>query len=263
MSGQPSPEDLALLARFREYRRTGDRALRDELVTSQLGLAAAVARRFARRGEPIEDLVQVASYGLVRAVERFDPEHGAPFAGFAVPTIMGEIKRHFRDHTWSGKVPRGMKELTARVSGAVETLTGELGRAPTVPEIAAQLGVSVDLVVEALDAQQLYRPGSLTAATAERSGDHPGLAVVDRGLAGVEDRLTVERLLRTLPERERRILELRFYDELTQSEIAEAVGVSQMHVSRLIRHALNQLAVRADPAGQRGSGRLGVADRSA
>lgn len=263
MSGQRTGEDDALATRFRAYRSSGDRALRDELVRSQMGLATAVARRFARRGEPLDDLIQVANYGLVRAVERFDPEHGAPFAGFAVPTIMGEIKRHFRDHTWSGKVPRGTKELATRVNGAVEGLTGDLGRAPTVPEIAERLSVSVDAVVEALDAQQLYRPGSLSPVGSERAGDHPGLAVTDHGLSLVEDKLTVERLLRTLPERERRILELRFYDELTQSEIAEVVGVSQMHVSRLIRHALAQLAVRVDPAGRRGTGARAATGRSA
>ncbi len=234
-------DDAVLLEGFRRYRESQDRELRDELVAAHLGLAAAIARRFARRGEPLDDLVQVANYGLVRAVERFDPERGTSFAGFAVPTMMGEIKRHFRDHAWSGRVPRRAKELTPRLASAVEVLTGTLGRAPTVPEMAEHLGVSVDRIVEAIDAQQLYRPAALSSIAPER-GEHPQVAEIDLGLAHVDDRITVERLLETLPQRERRIVELRFYEEMTQTQIAEIVGISQMHVSRLLRQALARLA---------------------
>ncbi len=236
-----------LRERFREYRRTGAIEQRNALVEAHTSLAASVAKRFARRGEPLDDLIQVANFGLVKAVERFDPEHGASFVSFAVPTMLGEIKRHFRDRTWTAKVPRSAKELLLRLSTANEELTAELQRSPTVAEVAVRLGVTEDNVLEAMEARSVYRPASLSSLPSDRSGPprlESQLGVTDRDLGGVEDRLTVTRLLETLPERERRIVELRFYQDLTQSEIAAIVGISQMHVSRLLRQALSQLATR-------------------
>jgi RNA polymerase sigma-B factor len=230
--------------RFRAYGRTGDRDLRNGLVASYVGLATSVARRFAGRGEPLDDLIQVANFGLVKAVERFDPDRGTSFASFAVPTMLGEIKRHFRDHTWSARVPRSAKDLLPRVSSAIESLSAELHRSPNPEEVAERIGASVEAVIEALDARAMYRPASLSALAPERN-EHPGLAATDRGLGAVDDELTVRSLLEMLPERERRIVELRFFEDMTQSEIAAIVGLSQMHVSRLLRQALASLATRS------------------
>jgi RNA polymerase sigma-B factor len=236
-----------LAAKFREYQRTGDRGVRTELVTAHAALAHSVARRFARRGEPLDDLFQVASFALMKAVERFDPDRGVNFTSFAVPTMLGEIKRHFRDRTWSAKVPRSAKERLTRLRMATDALTSELQRSPTVSELAERLDLTVDEVIEALEARAAYRPAPF-ATESDPDGGEPAAAAppgaLDSGLAAVEDRMTVARLLATLPERERRIVELRFYGGKTQTEIAEEVGVSQMHVSRLLRKALQELASR-------------------
>ena len=232
----------ALTERFRQYRATDDRRIRNELVTDTRSIAEACARRFANRGEPLEDLEQVAFLGLVKAVERFDPAQGVPFAGFAVPTITGELRRHFRDTTWALKVPRRAKDLHVRMPGAIERLGAELGHAPTPAEIANELSITVDDVLDALDAGTAYRttstdvPAGAAAANNAMStaGDEPGLAP--------EERVLLTQLLETLPERERTILYLRFFEDLSQSEIAERVGTSQVHVSRLLRRALRDLS---------------------
>ena len=206
------------------------------------------------RGEPLDDLEQVAFEGLVKAVERFDPDRGPGFAAFAVPTIVGEIKRHFRDHTWATKVPRAAKELATRLTAATEALSVQLHRAPTVPELADALGVSEDVVIEALDARTAYRPASLSTPADRDGGRTLGdtLATDDRGFARVEAHITVEGLLASLPERERRILELRYFDELSQDQIAARVGISQMHVSRLLRRVTDLLAASAPADGEGG-----------
>ena len=241
-----SAEDIELEQLFRDHRSSGDVELRNALATRYLSLAAAVARRFANRGEPLDDLVQVANYGLVKAVERFDVDRGVSFASFAIPTMIGELKRHFRDRTWSTKVPRSAKDLMPRLSTATEELTTRLQRAPTVPELAEHLGVDVDALLEAIDARAAYRASSMSSSGQRGDSDlEMQVGDLDPDLVGVENTLTVRHLIETLPDRERRIVELRFYDELTQSEIAEIVGVSQMHVSRLLRQALDRLATRA------------------
>ena len=229
---------------FRAYRAAPTQERRNALVADHLGLARSLARRFAGRGEPLDDLEQVAFEGLVKAVERFDADRGSSFAAFAVPTIVGEIKRHFRDHTWATKVPRAAKELSTRITATTESLSSQLCRAPTVPELAEALGVAEDVVIEALDARTAYRPGSLSAPTDRDGGRTLGdsLASDDRGFGTVDARLTVERLLSALPARERRILELRYFEELSQDQIAERVGISQMHVSRLLRRVTDLLA---------------------
>jgi RNA polymerase sigma-B factor len=247
----PDPDELA--AKFRAYRQNPDRELRNEIVTAYAGLAHSVARRFARRGEPLDDLYQVASFALLKAVERFDPERGVNFTSFAVPTMLGEIKRHFRDRTWSAKVPRSAKERVTRLRMVTDSLTSELQRSPTVGELAERLDLTIDEVLEALEARAAYRPATFATDADPDNGEPPAAAtpgVLDSGLTAVEDRMTVAHLLSTLPERERRIVELRFYGGKTQTEIAEAVGVSQMHVSRLLRKALSDLARHYEPAAE-------------
>jgi RNA polymerase sigma-B factor len=230
------------LERFFEYRRTKDRRLRDELIQDHLGLALALARRFAGRGESVEDLEQIATLGLLKAVERFEPERGLAFSTFATPTIAGEIKRHFRDRSWSVRVPRALQELGLRLTATVQELTNELGRSPTLAEIAEQLEVDQEDVLEAMEANRAYATHSLDAQLPgeDRSlgdtlgGDEPGME-------NVESQIVVEDLLATLPEREQTILRLRFFDGLTQTEIATRVGISQMHVSRLLARSLETL----------------------
>ncbi|MEJ7765804.1 MAG: SigB/SigF/SigG family RNA polymerase sigma factor [Acidimicrobiales bacterium] len=229
---------------FVQYRQTGERAVRNDLAERHRGLAVSLARRFNGRGEPLDDLLQVAMIALLRAIERFEPERGNSFTTFATPTILGELRRHFRDHTWALKVPRPIKDLHLRVRPAVAELRVELGRAPFVPELAQHLDCTDEEIIQALEVSAAYRPTSLHAVG--RNGE--GLTLEDR-LASEGDPLgsfeaveTVRALMGRLPERERTVLHLRFYDELSQSEIAERVGLSQMHVSRILRATLERLS---------------------
>lgn len=222
----------------------GRAALRAELVQGYLPVARHIARRFTGRGEPEDDLVQAGMVGLIGAVDRFDPERGVDFLSFAVPTITGEIRKHFRDHTWAMRVPRRLKDVQATISAATASLMQELGRAPRPSEIAARLDMPVEDVLEGLSAQQAYRNDSLDELS--QAGYPPlsgNVGAVDGDLQGVEDRETLVPLLNALPERERLILVLRFFGNHTQSQIAEVVGVSQMHVSRLLDRTLKELRV--------------------
>jgi RNA polymerase sigma-B factor len=209
--------------------------LRQHLVEAQLPLVHHLAQRFRGRGEPYDDLVQVGTIGLLNAVDRFDPERGS-FTGFAVPTILGEIRRHFRDRGWALRVPRRLQELGRQVSEAREILTQQLGRSPTVQEIAQQLDADPDLVLEALDTASVYATVPLPSTPEE--GEMAPLGFIDSGLELVEQRATLRPLLARLPARERTILALRFVRGMSQSQIAAEVGVSQMHVSRLITRSL-------------------------
>lgn len=233
-----------LLQQFREYRASGTRNLRNALVEEHIGFADFLARRFANRGEPIDDLRQVALVGLVKAVERFDPDRGVTFASFAVPTITGEIKRHFRDRTWSVRVPRNLQELTLEIERARNELGHTLGRSPTVSEIAENLDVTDEQVLEGLEAATYYRSGSLDAPVAGAEGRSLGdrIPSVTDDHAEAENRALVRQLLANLPVRERRIVYLRYFEGLTQNEIADRMGISQMHVSRLLTKSLDQLA---------------------
>lgn len=228
---------------FLAYKGSGDATLRNELVVRHAGVAEALARRFAGRGEPLDDLEQVAQFALVRAVERFDPERGVPFVGYAVPTILGELKRHFRDRTWSGSVRRAVKELLPQVRAATEALEAESGRSATPHEVAEQLGISVDDVLEALEAGRWYRADSLSRPGTE-GGEELGARVAspEDGIALTVDRLLVESMLERLEPRERRIVVARFFEEKSQDQIAAELGISQMHVSRLLRRSLEQLS---------------------
>lgn len=236
-------KDAENLVLFEQYKATGAVRLRNELVVRHRGVAEAVARRFSGRGEPLEDLTQVAHFALIRSVERYDPERGVPFVGFAVPTILGELKRHFRDRTWSGTVSRSVKELLPRVRAAAETIEMESGTSATPPQIAEHLGVAVDQVIVALDAGRSYKASSLSS-TGPSGGTPMSERIVAReDLIGASiDRVLVESLLEHLDERDRRIVELRFYREMSQDAIAGELGISQMHVSRLLRRALEQLS---------------------
>ena len=209
--------------------------MRQRLVEAQLPLVHHLAQRFRGRGEPYDDLVQVGTIGLLNAVDRFDPERGS-FTGFAVPTILGEIRRHFRDRGWAMRVPRRLQELGRQVSEAREVLTQKLGRSPTVQEIAQYLDADPDLVLEALDTASVYATVPLPSTPEE--GEMAPLGFIDSGLELVEHRATLRPLLARLPARERTILALRFVRGMSQSQIAAEVGVSQMHVSRLITRSL-------------------------
>ncbi len=218
---------------------------RDELVTMHLPLVHHLARRFRDRGEPHDDLVQVGTIGLIKAVDRFDPERGVEFSTYATPTVLGEIKRHFRDKGWSVRVPRRLQELRMSIAGATAELSQDLGRSPTVKELATRLEVTEDEVLEGLEAAQSYSTLSLDGAGNDPGGDSPALVDTlgtdDSALAHVEYRETLRPLLAALPDRERQIVLLRFFHNKTQSQIADEVGVSQMHVSRLLAKSLATL----------------------
>ncbi|HET6794276.1 MAG TPA: SigB/SigF/SigG family RNA polymerase sigma factor [Acidimicrobiales bacterium] len=245
MRTDPDERD-ALRRRFAEFAETREPALREELVEAHLGLAEYLARRFANRGEPLDDLVQVASIGLVKAVDRFDPERAVEFSTYATHTIVGELKRHFRDKGWAVRAPRRLQELYLRLGQVISTLSQQLGRSPTIAELATEVQASEEEVLEALEAGQAYRFASLDAPAP--GPDDEGSATLasqlgsdDPTMAAAEDRAALGPLLDHLPPREQRILFLRFFQGMTQSEIAAQLGISQMHVSRLLARSLAQL----------------------
>lgn len=240
-----------------EYQATRDTAVRDKIVEGHFRLARHLARRFENRGVALDDLVQVASLGLLKAVERFEPDRGLEFSTFATPTIMGELKRHFRDKGWAIRVPRRVQELHIRLNVLVNELTNQLGRSPTIAELAVAARTSEEEVLEAMEASQAYRTASLETPSADGDGDTfdgPQLLSEDTGPLQVENKMLVEELIATLPRREQMILRLRFFEEMTQGEIADRLDISQMHVSRLLSRSLEQLRHRlegadGDPAG--------------
>lgn len=227
---------------FERFARTGAEADRNALVEAHLGLAEFFAKRYRNRGVADDDLRQVARLALVQAVDRFDPEVGVEFSTFAGRTIDGTLKRHFRDTAWSVRVPRSLQELSVEVRRTSNELSVQLGRSPTIAELAEATGRDADLVVEALEADQAYRADSLDVPDDEGGVTSPGS--VDGGYARRETQLVVRELIASFPERERRILELRFDHEKSQSEIAEELGISQMHVSRLLRRCFEQMRAR-------------------
>ena len=227
--------------RFAELRRTSNSRLRDELIEEHMWLARHCARRFSGRGESPDDLIQVANMALVKAVDRFDPTFRVRFATFAVPTIIGELRRHFRDRTWSMRVSRRLKDLHLELKAASEQLSHDLGRAPSVDELADALDCTPEDVLEALEAGAAYRATSLSAGLGSEEGEEIVPGENDQELEDSSVRVLVQDALNTLPERERRVVYLRFYLGLTQSEIAEEIGVSQVHVSRILRSTLSQL----------------------
>ena len=233
-------KDRALLRRYHEQ---GDLAAREQLIERYMSLVRSLARRYASRGEQLDDLVQIGAIGLIKAIDRFDIDRGVELTTYATPNIIGEIKRHFRDHGWAVRVPRGLQELSIQLMRVVEQLTGELSRSPTIAELAEATGASEEEVLEALETGRAYSPLSLSVGS---SGDDDELDPLESiggeedGYEISEDRALLEPGMRVLDARERMILQLRFYEGLTQSQIAQRVGISQMHVSRLIRRALEK-----------------------
>ncbi|KUL22390.1 RNA polymerase sigma factor SigF [Actinoplanes awajinensis] len=217
-------------------------AMRDRAIEAWLPLARHLSSRYANRGEPRDDLYQVAVVGLIKAVDRFEPDRGVDFAGFAIPTIVGELKRHFRDKTWSVRVPRRLQELRLAITAANNTLTNDLGRSPTVADIARHLEISEDEVIEGLEGARAYNSTSLSTPVTE-GGSELGetLGGEDSAFEEAELRVALGPAMSALDEREQKIITLRFYGNLTQSQIADQIGISQMHVSRLLTKALAKL----------------------
>ena len=224
------------------YHREGDRDARERALVELMPLVRALASRYAGRGEPLEDLVQVGALGLVKAVDRFDVDRGVEFSSYAVPTIVGEIRRHFRDKAWAMHVPRRVKELSVRLSRVLDELTTDLGRSPTVAELAEAAGAEEEEVIDALDSAHAYSTRSLHAPFDEGGDDSLAekLGEEELGYRDVEDGSLIAAGLDALDDRER------FFDEMTQSQIAAEIGISQMHVSRLLRRALSKMRGRIE-----------------
>ncbi|EDY64098.1 RNA polymerase sigma factor [Streptomyces pristinaespiralis ATCC 25486] len=238
-------------AMFIELRKLPDGSpqraeLRNQLVRMHLPLVEHLARRFRNRGEPLDDLTQVATIGLIKSVDRFDPERGVEFSTYATPTVVGEIKRHFRDKGWAVRVPRRLQELRLSLTTATAELSQQHGRSPTVHELAERLGISEEEVLEGLESANAY--STLSLDVPDTDDESPAVAdtlgAEDEALEGVEYRESLKPLLEGLPPREKRILLLRFFGNMTQSQIAQEVGISQMHVSRLLARTLAQLRER-------------------
>jgi RNA polymerase sigma-B factor len=234
-------DDAELLRRYHEQ---GDVAARQELIERHVGFVRRLAQRYARRGEQLDDLTQVGCVGLIKAIDRYDGGFGASLTTYAAPNVLGEIKRHFRDRGWSMRVPREVQELNVRLTRVVDELTTKLGRSPSVDELAAATETSPEQVIEALESSAAYSAMSLSEGPSpddEGGGPMDTLGEDDQAFEQSEQRLTLATGIQRLPARERAILHLRFFEGLTQSEIAERVGISQMHVSRLIRNSLDRI----------------------
>lgn len=238
---------------FKRYKETGDEQAREQLVLAHLNLARFLASKFKNRGESLDDLVQVATIGLIKAIDRFDLSRGLEFTTFATPTIMGEIKRHFRDKGWSVRVPRRLQELSAKVTQVSDKLTEKLQRSPSVDEIAQALGVSVDEVLEAMESAHAYTSVSLDVPQGD---DDDGTqsstvidkyALVDEDLESSDDRIVLEQAIKDFSEREQQIIRMRFLEGFTQVEIAQKLQISQVQVSRLLRKTLQKFQEKLDP----------------
>ncbi len=238
---------------FRRFKEEGDMDAREKLVMSHLNLVRFIANKFKNRGEPIDDLIQVGYLGLLTAIDPFDPSRGLEFTTFATPTIMGEIKRHFRDKGWSVRVPRRLQELSAKVNQASDTLTSQLQRSPTIAEIADYLDATVDEVLEAMESSSAYSSVSLEAPSGADDDDTPSVidryATDDSDLEFTDDRIIIEEALAIFSPRERDVIERRVLKGMTQIEIAEELGISQGQVSRLLRRTLKQIQDKIAPEG--------------
>ena len=238
---------------FRQYKATGDPEVRDQLIVSHLNLVRFLASKFKNRGEPLDDLIQVGTIGLIKAIDRFDPLRGLEFTTYATPTILGEIKRHFRDKGWSVHVPRRLQELSAKVNQANDELTNELSRSPSVEEIAKRVGASVDDVLEAMESSSAYSSVPLEGGGSSDDDDAPSVidhyATEDENLAASDDRIVLEDAIRDFSPREKDVIRMRFFEGMTQVEIAERLGISQVQVSRLLRRTLRRVQDKIDPEG--------------
>jgi len=238
--------DRALLRRYHEH---GDLQAREQLIEQYMSLVRSLARRYSYRGEQLDDLVQIGSIGLIKAIDRFDIDRGVELTTYATPNIIGEIKRHFRDRGWAVRVPRGLQELNVQLSKLIEQLTVQLGRSPTIPELAKAAGVEEEEVLEALESGRAYTSLSLSSGGGSEDGEEldplESLGELEHQYEVSEDRAVLAPGFKVLDERERRILHLRFFKGLTQSQIAQQVGISQMHVSRLLKRAIDRAAILA------------------
>ena len=238
---------------FRRYKEEGDVEAREKLVMSHMNLVRFLANKFKNRGEPLDDLIQVGYLGLLKAIDRFDPSRGLEFTTYATPTIMGEIKRHFRDKGWSVRVPRRLQELSAKVNQATDVLTTELQRSPKIEEIAEYLDASVDEVLEAMESSSAYSSVPLEGTGNNDNDDAPSVldryATEDSALNFTDDRLIIEEALKGFSPREREVIDLRFLQGMTQIEIAEQLGISQVQVSPLLRRTLKKIQDKIDPEG--------------
>jgi RNA polymerase sigma-B factor len=237
---QPVTDDRELL---RRYHVDGDATAREELVNRHLPLVRSLARRYAGRGEALEDIEQVGAIGLIKAIDRYELSREVALTTYATPNVVGEIKRHFRDKGWAIRVPRALQELNGKMGPTIERLTSKLGRSPSIAEIAAEFATSTEQVLEALEAGSAYAPLSLSAGPSGEEELDPmeTIGELDEEFDRTDDRTSLEPALAALPEREREILRMRFEDGLTQTQIAERIGISQMHVSRLIRRSLERM----------------------
>ena len=237
---------------FRLYKEEGDEEAREQLIVNHLNLVRFLASKFKNRGEPLDDLIQVGNIGLIKAIDRFEPSRGLEFTTYATPTILGEIKRHFRDKGWSVRVPRRLQELSAKVNKATEYLTKELRRSPSVEEIADYLGATVEEVLEAMESSSAYSSVSLEAGN---PGDEDAPSILDRyasedeDLGSADDRMVIEDTIKDFSPREQEIIRLRFLQGMTQVEIADKLGISQVQVSRLLRKTLKKIQEKIDPDG--------------
>lgn len=235
---------------FVRYKESADPAAREQLIVNHLNLVRFLAAKFNNRGEPLEDLVQVGTIGLIKAIDRFEPERGLEFTTYATPTILGEIKRHFRDKGWSVRVPRRLQELSAKVNQATDALTQQLQHTPTVDDIAGYLGVTVDEVLEAMESGEAY---SSVPLEGPGGNDEDSVGVIDRygledeQLASSDDRMLLESVLNEFTPKEREVVQMRFVDGMTQSEIAERLDISQVQVSRLLRRTLKRMQEKIAP----------------
>ena len=240
MASRASDKDL-----LRAYHERGDLAAREQLIERYMSLVRSLARRYSYRGEQLDDLVQIGAIGLIKAIDRFDVNRGVELTTYATPNIIGEIKRHFRDKGWSVRVPRGLQELNVQLSRLVEQLTVQYSRSPTIPELAKAAGVEEELVLEALESGRAYTSLSLSVGGGGGDDDDldplESLGTEEHQYEVSEDRAVLAPGFKALDERERKILQLRFFEGLTQSQIAQQVGISQMHVSRLIRRSLEKI----------------------
>ena len=238
---------------FHEYKTTGSTEARDQLIMSHLNLVRFLASKFKNRGEPLDDLVQVGTIGLIKAIDRFDPDRGLEFTTYATPTILGEIKRHFRDKGWSVRVPRRLQDLSQKVKGATDDLAIQLGHTPSVSELAEYLGASVDDVLEAMEASSAY--SSVSFEKTSNPDDEDALTLMDslgdedRDLTGTDDRLLLDEVISSFSPREQQVVRMRFIEGLTQVEIANQLGISQVQVSRLLRKTLGRLQEKIGAAG--------------
>jgi len=250
--------DKALLRRYHE---NNDLAAREQLIEQYMSLVRSLARRYSYRGEQLDDLVQIGAIGLIKAIDRFDLSRGVELTTYATPNIIGEIKRHFRDRGWAVRVPRGLQELNVQLSKLVEQLSVELGRSPTIAELAESAGVEEENVLEALESGRAYSSLSLSGGASTEDGEEvdllESLGDIEPEYELSEDRAVLAPGFKALDSRERMILHLRFYEGLTQSQIADQIGISQMHVSRLIRRAVEKMRDEID------SGDVADPDRAA